>query len=222
MDISTFADIFTGSPYKPLLRHRKTVLEALGLLNRQMQTRLTATPQWQGRPDWLAEFNSLLEKHERSIMMCLHQPSLTAIPKDQILTMLQTQNNLAHLTGRLAERFSYRPINLPEPMSELMNNACLQFGKAIFHLRQGVAELEGLGRAGFRKQHAHTQNKVHEQLSHYIENLKSTLESFRGQVFVNGHSLNQIDVAILLLTLEDFEDLCFWMRSILIQMQPKA
>ena len=222
MTLSTFADIFSGSPYKPLLRHRKIILEALGLLNRQMQAQLSTQPQWQGRPEWLAEFNSLVEKHERSTMMCLHQPTLTAIPKDQILNMLQTQNNLAHLVGRLTERFSYRPVNLSEGMNESMNQLCLQFGKAIFHLRQGIRELEGFARAGFKKQHAHAQNKVHEQLSHYIDTLKKTIQSLREQIFLDENPLNPMDMALLLLTLEDIEDLCLWMRAMLVQIQPKT
>ena len=220
MDLATFTDIFSGSPYKPLFRHRKTVLEALGLLNRQLQSSLSAKPTWQGRPEWLTEFTLVLEKHEKELITRLHQPTLTAQPKELILAMMQTQSNLAHIINRLAERLSYRPVKLLPDMQEKMILLCRHFGKAVFLLRQGVAELEGLNRAGFRKQHASTLKQAHQELIHHIEALRECSSHLRESLFQHESQLEQMDIALLLLTLDDIEDLTLWMRSMIIQMQP--
>ena len=220
MDLTTFTNIFSGSPYKPLFRHRKAVLEALGLLNRQLQNALSAKSGWQGRPEWLTEFTLVLEKHEKELIIRLHQPTLTAQPKELILAMMQTQTNLAHIINRLAERLSYRPVKLLPRMQERMIQLCSHFGKTVFLLRQGVAELEGLNRAGFRKQHASTLKQAHQELIHHIEALRECSSTLRELLFQHESQLEQMDIALLLLTLDDVEDLTLWMRSMIIQMQP--
>ena len=220
MDLITFTDIFSGSPYKPLLRHRKAVLEALGLLNRQLQSSLSTKSSWQGRPEWLTEFTLMLEKHEKELITRLHQPSITAQPKELILAMMQTQSNLAHIINRLAERLSYRPMQLLPDMQEKMIQLSRHFGKAVYLLRQGVAELEGLNRAGFRKQHASTLKQAHHDLIHHIEALRECSSSLRELLLQGESQLEQMDTALLLLSLDDIEDLTLWMRSMIIQMQP--
>ncbi len=220
MDFATLTDIFSGTPYKPLFRHRRAVLEGLGLLNRQLQNCVTVKPSWQGRPEWLTEFSQVLEKHEKELIVRLQQPSLTARPKEMMLTMLQTQNNLAHIISRLAERFSYRPVKLLPGMEEQVLLLCRHFGKVVFLLRQGVAELEGLHRAGFRKQHASTLKLAHQELTEHIEALRESSSNLREILFRSDHQLSQLDLALLLLTIDDIEDLTLWMRSLIIQMQP--
>lgn len=220
MDLTTFTDLFVGSPYKPLNRHRKTVLEALGLLNRQLQSQLSVPSKWQGRPQWLAEFSGLIEKHERAVMVCLYQPSLTAQPKDRILTMLQTQSNLAHLIGRLAERFSYRPMQLTPDMKNTLILLCQNFGKAVYQLRQGIIELDSL-KTGLKKPHGQSMTEIHEKLIDCIDAIKGNGQALREQAFLQEKSVSQLDIAILLLTLDDMEDLALWMKTMVIQMQPK-
>ena len=220
MDFATFTDIFSGSPYKPLFRHRKTVLEALGLLNRQLQSSLSEKPSWQGRPEWLTEFSLVLERHEKELITRLHQPTLTAQPKELILAMMQTQSNLAHTINRLAERLSYRPVTLLPDMQKQMIQLCHHFGKTVYLLRQGVAELEGLNRAGFRKQHASTLQQTHQDLTHHIEALREYSSRLRELSFRHENQLKPMDVALLLLSLDDIEDLTLWMRSMTLQMQP--
>ena len=220
MDFATFTDIFSGSPYKPLFRHRKTVLEALGLLNRQLQSSLSAKSTWHGRPEWLTELSLVLSKHEKELISRLHQPSITAQPKELILSMLQTQTNLAYIINRLAERLSYRPVKLLPDMQERMVQLCRHFGKAVYLLRQGIAELEGLNNAGFRKQHASTLQQAHQELTHHIEALRESSSLLRELAFKYEGQLEQMDLALLLLTIDDIEDLTLWMRSMIIQMQP--
>lgn len=220
MDLTTFTDIFSGSPYKPLFRHRKAVLEAMGLLNRQLQSSLSAKSAWKGRPEWLTEFTLVLERHEKELIARLHQPTFTAQPKELILSMMQTQTNLAHTINRLAERLSYRPVKLLPDMQERMILLSRHFGKAVFLLRQGVAELESLHKAGFRKQHASTLKAAHQELIHHIESLRECSSNLRELLFQHENSLEPMDVALLLLTLDDIEDLTLWMRSMIIQMQP--
>ncbi len=221
MDLTTLTDIISGSPFKPLLRHRRTVLEALGLLSRQLQGQLSTGARWQGRPNWLAEFSSIIEKHERDIISSLYQPSLTAQPKDRIQTMLQTQNNLAHLICRLAERFSYRPLQLPEEMNNAMTQLCQNFGKAIYHLRHGVDELENRQQASFHKPASDSITGVLKNLMHFIEAIRANSQTLREQAFMQESGMNQLDIALLLLMIDDMEDLTLWMKTMVIQLQPK-
>ena len=221
MNLTTLTDILAGSPYKPLMRHRRTVLEALALLNRQLQGQLSASARWQGRPGWLTEFTSIIEKHERAIVSSLHQPSLTAHPRDRIQTILQTQNNLAHLIGRLAERFSYRPLRLPEDINNTMILLCQNFGKAVYHLRQGIEGLESQHRTGFRKPTADSITEMHQNLMHFIEAIRENSQTLREQAFLQESGLNQLDIALLLLTIDDMENLTLWMKTMVIQLQPK-
>ncbi|OED40547.1 hypothetical protein ACH42_16195 [Endozoicomonas sp. (ex Bugula neritina AB1)] len=220
MNLTTFTDIFSGSPYKPLLRHRKAVLEALGLLNRQLQSSLSAKSIWKGRPEWLSELTLVLERHEKELITCLHQPMITAPPKELILSMMQTQTNMAHTINRLAERLSYRPVKLLPDMQDQMIQLYRHFGKAVFLLRQGIAELEGLNKAGFRKQHASTLKQAHQELVYHIEALRECSSNLREMLFQHENQLEQMDIALLLLTLDDIEDLTLWMRSMIIQIQP--
>ena len=221
MDLTTLTDILAGSPYKPLLRHRRTVLEALELLNRQLQGQLSAQARWQGRPNWLAEFHTIIERHERAIVSSLYQPSLTAHPKDRIQTMLQTQNNLAHQVCRLAERFSYRPLQLPEYMNNSMILLCQNFGKAVYHLRQGVDELESQSKSGLRKPVTDSITRTLQNLMHFIEAIRENGQTLREQAFMQESGMNQLDIALLLLTIDDMEDLTLWMKTMVIQLQPK-
>lgn len=221
MNLSTLTNIIVGSPYKPLFRHRRMVLEALGQLSRQLQGQLSTQARWQGRPHWLAEFSSIIEKHERAIISSLHQPSLTARPKDRIQTMLQTQNNLAHLICRLAERFSYRPLQLPNEMNNTMTQLCQNFGKAVYHLRHGVRELENLHHSSFHRPVADSITTVLENLMHFIEAIRANSQTLREKAFMQERTMSQLDIALLLLTVNDMEDLTLWMKRMVVQLQPK-
>ena len=216
----TFARLFSGSPFKPLSDHREAILESLMLLNRQLQSVYIAQQPWQGRPDWLMELPRKLEKLEQDVLLRLQKPSLTALPKDLVITIMQTQCNLAHLVCRLAERLSYRPLDLPGEQQRLMHRLCNNFGKAVYQLRHGAAELDALSKAGFRKQHSQSMYHVRQQLALYTDELRQDGSDLRSLVCHQENAMSAMDVALLFMTLDDIGDLTLWMRSLIVHLQP--
>ena len=108
MDFKTFARLFSGSPFKPLLQHRERILDALLHLNQQVHGLNSDQSQSAQPSDWIKAFSGQLEKLEHETLQRLHQPSITSQPKDVVMNTLQIQNSLAHEVCRLSERLSYR------------------------------------------------------------------------------------------------------------------
>lgn len=219
MDLETFANLFSGSPYKPLVKHRESVLDALLYLNRQIRcissdptTAPTTTP-------WIKELPRKLEKLEQDVLIRLQKPSLTSQPREIVINVLQTQSNLAHQIFRLSERLSYRPLRLPAEMIMPINNLSRQFGKTVYHLRQGVTDLEALNKGGFRKQHSKTLHNIRQELALYVDDLRSTSHEIREQACQFESDIDPVDVALLFLILDDISDLSLWMRSMVIHLQ---
>ncbi|MGI9273238.1 MAG: DUF47 family protein [Endozoicomonas sp.] len=219
MDLTTLASLFSGSPFKPLGLHREAVLDALLCLNRQILNLNAERHTSQGAQQWLCEQPARLEKLEQDVLARLQQPTLTAQPKDLIISMMQTQSSLAHQIFRLAERLSYRPLKLPLEISDSMQSLGKQFSKTVYHLRKGVAELDELNQAGFRKQHGRKLQDIRHQLASYTDELRNTSHDIRNQACELESHMDAVDVALLFLILDDISDLSLWMRSMMVHLQ---
>jgi uncharacterized protein Yka (UPF0111/DUF47 family) len=219
MDLETFANLFSGSPFKPLLRHRVAVLDALLYLNRQVQSLSSERMQPPAATPWIKELPKQLEHLEQDVLSRLQKPSLTSQPREVVIDILQTQTHLAHQIFRLSERLSYRSLKLPAEMIVPMNNLTHQFGKTVYQLRQGVIELNELSRGGFRKQHARSLNSVRKSLAMCVDELRSTSHEIRDQACQFESDIDPVDVALLFLILDDISDLSLWMRSLVIHLQ---
>ncbi|WP_422444335.1 MULTISPECIES: hypothetical protein [unclassified Endozoicomonas] len=219
MDLTTFTSIFSSSAYKPLSQHRQVILDALVLLNRQLQSRLTADDQWHERAKWLVDFLPAVEKLEQEILARLNQPTLTAQPKGLVLSLLQTQNNLAHLICRLAERLTYRPPRLTEDLQRSVEQLNQHFASVVYSLKSGVAKQDRLGIAGFRKQQSRALLEVNQEVKMAVDELRNMISACKGEVFQHEGELDPLDMALLLLSLEDMDDLTLWIRSMVIHMQ---
>ncbi|WP_066013571.1 hypothetical protein [Endozoicomonas atrinae] len=219
MDLTTFTSLFSGSAYKPLSQHRQVVLDALVLLSRQLQSRLTSDYQWLEREKWLIDFPPAVEKLEQEILARLNQPTLTAQPKGLVLSLLQTQNNLAHLICRLAERLTYRPPKLTKDLQSSVEQLNQHFARVVYSLKSGVLKQDRLGVAGFRKQQSQALLEVNQEVKVAVDELRHMISAFKGEVFQNEGELDPLDTALLLLSLEDMDDLTLWIRSMVIHMQ---
>ncbi len=219
MDLTTFTSLFSGSVYKPLSQHRQVVLDALVLLSRQLQSRLTPGYQWHERPQWLIDFPPVVEKLEQDVLIRLNQPTLTAQPKGLVLSLLQAQNNLAHLICRMAERLTYRPPVLTVELQNSMKHLNQHFGLTVQGLKLGIAKQDRFGLAGFRKQQSQVMVGVHQEVRIAVDELRDEISTFKGEVFQNEGGVDPLDMALILLSLEDMDDLTLWIRSMVIHMQ---
>ncbi len=219
MDLETFASLFSGSPYKPLLRHRNAVLNALLQLNRQMQSLVSEHIQAPACTPWIKELPHQLEAMEQEVLSRLQKPSLMAQPREVVIDLLQTQNQLAHQIFRLSERLSYRPLRLPAEMIVPLNNLTRQFAETVYQLRQGVMELNTLSQGGFRKQHNKSQNGFRKSLTDDVDRLRKISHDIREQTCLMESEIDPVDVALLFLILDDIGDLSLWMRSLITHLQ---
>lgn len=219
MDLTTFTSLFSVSAYKPLSQHRQAVLDALVLLSKQLQSRLTPEYKWHERPQWLVEFPPVVEKLEQEVLTRLNQPTLTAQPKGLVLSLLQTQNNIAHLICRMSERLTYRPPELTEELQYSMKQLSRHFGETIYRLKLGIVRQDRFGLAGFKKQQSQVMVDVHKEVRLAVDELKDMISAFKSDVFQSEGGLDPLDMALLLLSLEDMDDLTLWIRSMVIHMQ---
>ena len=219
MDLKTFAKLFSGSPFKPLLQHRELVLDSLLHLNRQIHCLNSEHSHSIQSSSWMKAFPGQLERLEHDILKRIHQPSITAQPKDAVINTLQIQNSLAHQICRLSERLSYRPLNLPPELIVPVNMMSRQFGQTVYQLRQGVQELEELGFSGFRKQHKTSLQALRKKLALCTDELRDTSQDIRHHACQFESHIDPVDVALLFLILDDVSDLALWMRSLIVQLQ---
>ena len=219
MDLETFANLFTGSPFKPLQTHRTTVVDALLHLNRQLQSLSSESLQAPQTTPWIRELPRKLEKIEQDVLIRLNKPSLTSQPRELIIDLLQTQSNLSHQIFRLSERLSYRPLKLPAEMIIPLNNLTGQFGKTVSQVRHGVLELDTLKQRGFKKQHSQSLTNIHDTLVVSVDKLRTTSHEIRDQLCELEQDINPVDVALLFLILDDISDLSLWMRTLIIHLQ---
>lgn len=219
MDLETFASLFSGSPFKPLLRHRNAVLNALLHLNRQLQGFVYEnTPTPSSKP-WIKELPHQLEAMEQEVLSRLQKPSLTAQPREVIADTLQAQSQLAHQIFRLSERLSYRPLRLPAEMIVPLNNLTGHFGKTAYQLKQAAIELDELSKGGFRKQHNKFQGCYRKSLACDVDELSKVCHEIREQTCLTESEIDPVDVALLFLILDDISDLSLWMRSLITHLQ---
>ncbi len=219
MDLTTLTSLFFGSAYKPLSQHREVIADALVLLNRQLQSRLTSDDQWHQRAEWLIDFSPSVEKLEQEVLARVNQPTLTAQRKGQVLSLLQTQNNLANLICRLAERLTYRPPMLTGDLQRSVEQLNQHFARAVFCLKSGVAKQNRLGMAGFRKPQSRALLTINQEVMIAVNGLQGRISACKGEVFHNEGELDPLDMALLLLSLEDMDDLTLWIRLMVIHMQ---
>ena len=219
MNLATFTSIFSGSALQPLSKHRKLVLDALFLLSQRLLKQYRGQQPWHQKPQWVSEFPIALEKREQEILACLNQPTLTVQPKGMLLSLLQTQNNLAHLVARLAERMTYRPVEMTEPLAKSMDELSNDFYETMHCYRLRVLKQDQLELAGYRKQHNQAMGEVHQEISERLDKLKSSISAVKSDVFQSEGKLDPLDTALLLLSLEDMDDLTFWLRSLIIHIQ---
>ncbi|AMO54398.1 hypothetical protein GZ77_22805 [Endozoicomonas montiporae] len=219
MNLKTFAKLFSGSPFKPLLQHREQVLDALFHLNQQLHSLNSDQPFNAQSSEWIKAFPGQLEKLEHEILNRIHQPSITSQPRDVVINTLQIQNALAHEICRLSERLSYRPLNLPPELIVPVNVLARQFGQTIYQLRQGIDELEQLNVSGYRKQHNHSLQNLRRQLALCTDELRDTSQEIRHHACQFEHHIDPVDVALLFLILDGISDLALWMRSLIVNLQ---
>ena len=219
MDLKTFAKLFSGSPFKPLLQHREWVLGALLHLNRQVHSLNSGQSQGPSSTSWMKSLPGELEKLEHEILKRLQQPSITSQPKNLIINTLQVQNSLAHQICRLSERLSYRPLNLPPELIVPINGLSRQFGQTVMQLRQGVQELEQLHTNGYRKQHKQSLQALRKQLALCTDELREASLEVRHHACQIERQIDPVDVALLFLILDDISDLALWMRSLITHLQ---
>ncbi len=218
MNLETFSSLFSGSPFKPLSNHRDVIFEALKDLSQQLNAIYILQQPCQGRPEWLIALPQNLEQIEQDVLLSLRKPSLTALPKEIINTVLQTQCNVAHLICRLSERLSYRPVEITDKQRQTMHSLCNNFSKVIYQLLDGSVKLEALSSGGFRKQHLQLLKTVRQQLDYYVDELRKDSSDLRTQVYHQESLMNPLDIALLFMTLDDIGDLTFWMRSMVVQL----
>ncbi|WP_067582167.1 hypothetical protein [Endozoicomonas ascidiicola] len=219
MDLATFTNIFSGSATKPMNQHRKLVLDALFLLSQRFRNQSIDQSQWHQKPQWIADFPVALEKYEQEILSRLNQPTLTAQPKGLLLSLLQTQNNLAHLICRLAERLTYRPIELTESLEGSMDELSHYLYETMHCLRLRITKQDQVDLAGFKKQHIQAMDDIHHEIGGRLDALKVLISQVKSDVFQSEGKLDPLDSALLLLSLEDLDDLTFWVRSLIIHIQ---
>ena len=219
MDLTTLTSLLSGSACKPLSQHREAVADALVLLNRQLQSQLICDGQWHERPEWLIDFPLAIEKLEQEILARVNQPTLTAQRKGLVLSLLQTQNNLANLICRLAERLTYRPLKLNQDLQNAVEQINQHFARVVYSLKSGVAKQNRLGMAGFRKPQSGGLLAVNQQILIAVDELQDRVSACKEEVLQNEGELDPLDMALLLLSLEDMDDLTLWIRSMVIHMQ---
>lgn len=219
MNISTFTSIFPGSVYKPLSQHRLVVLDALVSLGRLLQGRFAADYPWHERPQWLVEFAPALAKLEQEVLTRLNQSALTEHRKGEVLSLLQTQNNLAHLICRMAERLTYRPPELTAQLQNGTKRLHQHFAETVQNLKSGIARQDRFGLTNFRKQQPQIRMSVQPDVGSAVDELKDMISALQEEVFLNGGELVPLDMALLLLTLEDMDDLTLWIRSMVTHTQ---
>lgn len=219
MDLETFASLFSGSPFKPLLRHRNAVMNALTHLNRQIQVLNSEHTKTVASSSWIKELPHQLEAMAQEVLFCLQKPSLMAQPREVIMDALQSQNQLAHQTFRLSERLSYRPLRLPAEMSVPLNDLTRQFGKTVYQLRRAVIELNELSQGGFRKQYNQSQGRFRRNLACDVDELRKISQEIREQTCLMENTIDPVDVALLFLILDDISDLSLWMRTLVTHLQ---
>ena len=220
MSVITFAKLFSGSPFKPLLQHRERILDALLHLNQQVHS--LNSGQSHNAPSssgWIKAFSGQLEKLEHETLQRLHQPSITSQPKDVVINTLQIQNSIAHEICRLSERLGYRPLNLPPELIVPVNAMARQFGQTVYQLRQGINELEQLSTSGYRKRHKSSLNRLRKQLTLCTDEVRETSQEIRHLACQFEHHIAPVDVALLFLILDGISDLALWMRSLIVNLQ---
>ncbi len=219
MDFTTFTRLFPGSCYKSLSLHRQVILDALVLLNKQWQRRLTGDGQCYEQENWLNDFLPTVAKLEQEILARLTQPTLTAQHKGKMLTLLQTQNNLAHLICRLAERLTYRSSRLGEDLQRSVEQLNLHFARVVYSLKAGVTKQDRLGIPGFRKQQSQALLEANQEITIAVNELRNIISACKGKVFQHEGELDPLDMALLLLSLDDMDDLALWIHSMVIHLQ---
>lgn len=219
MDLKTFAKLFSGSPFKPLLQHRELILDALLHLNRQVHSLNSDQSHNAQSSDWIKVFPGQLEKLEHETLQRIHQPSITSQPKDVVINTLQIQISLAHEICRLSERLGYRPLNLPPELIVPINVLARQFGQTIYQLRQGIDELEQLSTSGYRKRHNSSLQLLRRQLALCTDELRDTSQEIRHLACQFERHIDPVDVALLFLILDGISDLALWMRSLIVHLQ---
>ena len=219
MDFKTFARLFSGSPFKPLLQHREQILDALLHLNQQVHSLNSGQSHNAPSSGWIKAFSGQLEKLEHETLQRLHQPSITSQPKDVVISTLQIQNAIAHEVCRLSERLSYRPLNLPPELIVPVNVLTRQFGQTVYQLRQGINELEQLSTSGYKKRHKRSLQKLRKQLALCTDELRDTSQEIRHHACQFERHIDPVDVALLFLILDGISDLALWMRSLIVNLQ---
>ncbi|WP_448215181.1 hypothetical protein [Endozoicomonas sp. 2B-B] len=219
MDLETFASLFSGSPFKPLLRHRNAVLNALLHLNRELQGFVYENTPIPSSKPWIKELPHQLKAMEQEVLSRLQKPSLTAQPREVIADTLQAQSQLAHQIFRLSERLSYRPLRLPAEMIIPLNNLTGHFGKTANQLKQAAIKSNELSKSGFRKQHNKSQGCYRKSLACDVDELRKACHEIREQTCLTESEIDPVDVALLFLILDDISDLSLWMRSLITHLQ---
>ncbi|MFK0569982.1 hypothetical protein, partial [Endozoicomonas sp.] len=73
--------------------------------------------------------------------------------------------------------------------------------------------------AGFKKQQSQVMVDVHQEVRPAVDELRAMISAFKRDVFQHEGGLDPLDMALLLLSLEDMDDLTLWIRSMVIHMQ---
>lgn len=224
MDITTFTNLFSGAPFKPLLQHRDEVLRSLRFLSQQLQGVYVPHYPLQQWPEWMHDTSHQLKSLEQEIIAKLQKPFIMALPRGLVISRLHTQNNLANIVYRLAERLSYYPMALPENLQGVMARLCRNFGKAVNQLCQGTAQLDALSRAGFRKKHSGLLDRTCQQLAVYVHEITLDSAALRKKIYIQDNVqdgvMETLDVALLFMTLDDIGELTLLMGSMVNQQQP--
>ncbi len=209
MNITTISRLFPGSVHTPLRQHRLLVLETLVMLSRQLQNHFN--PRWYERPDWLNDFPATTKALKVEVLTRLKQPRLT--DKAKVLALLQTQENLAQLICTMAERLTYRPLELNSTLQSSVLRLNLCFAETVQSLKTAIEKQERF--RGVRRQLV--MGEVNPMES--VGNLRQSVLAVKGEVFENGGGVPPLDMALLLLSLEDMDDLTLWLHSMVNQIQ---
>ena len=211
MNLTTITRLLPGSVYPPLRQHGLLVLDALVMLSRQMQNHYNS--RWYERPEWLNDFSKAAKTLELEVLARLNQPRLNG--KAKMHALLQTQDNLTQLICRMAERLTYRRLELNSELqsSVLRLNHC--FAEAAQNLRFVMDNRERFRRT--RKQLGMTEVNPIES----VKRLRQSVLEVKNDVFENSGGVPPLDIALLLLSIEDMDDLTLWMHSMVKQTEQK-
>lgn len=195
---SSITNMFAGSPVKPLQKHIKKVHECVKQLQPFFEAVIKkdykkAATVHKKIDELEVEADDL--KHELRI----HLPNslFMPMPRERILDIVTTQDQIANKTKRVTRMISGRKMELPDEIAELMM-AYVECCIAASHQAKCVVnELDELVEVGFRGREVSSVKKMIDDLDEVEHKADKLEQQINNTLFAMEKSMDPIDVMFI-------------------------